>query len=110
NELRSFAYPFSEFNPASKKAVKEIYSSARTVEPGINHGRFDLFALRGVPIDMRGGIKAAEVWINRLKQQDNGWLIFFAHEICESPSQYGTTESIFSQCVDLCMDADAEFM
>lgn len=107
--MKSFAYPFGEYRATTKKVIGEIYTTARTVEPGINKGRVDMNSLYAIPIDIRGGIDLVEKWVGKL-EEDGGWAVFFTHEIVDRPSEFGSTQKLFSRAVDCCVEAGFEFM
>ena len=86
-----------------------MYDSARTSEPGINRGYVDLALLYAVPIDNRGGIELVKKWIRNLEDGE-GWLIFYTHDISENPTNYGTTIKLFSEVVDICVDAGFDIL
>jgi peptidoglycan/xylan/chitin deacetylase (PgdA/CDA1 family) len=107
--LSSFAYPYGEFSPASKKLIGELYTTSRMVQPGINRNTIDLIALYAIPIDMRGGIETVKKWIDEL-DRNGGWAIFFTHGVCDSPTEFDSTAALFSEAVELCEIAGFEFM
>lgn len=105
----TFAYPFGEFSPASKKLVGELYATARMVQPGINRNSIDLSGLYAVPMDIRGGLELVRKWILDL-QGNGGWAILYTHGVCEDPTDYDTTAEMLSATVDLCVEAGCEIM
>lgn len=94
--FNSFSYPFGEFNPSSKRAISNIYLSARTIEPGINVHKIDLAALKSVRLYESTGMKDLNLWLEKL-DETGGWLIFYSHDVSENPSQYGCSTSLFEQ-------------
>ena len=67
---------------------------------GVNHGTVDLQFLRAVPlIDLhidRDGIERAfdEAQIN------NGWLIFYTHDVTDRPSPYGCSPALVNHALE----------
>jgi peptidoglycan/xylan/chitin deacetylase (PgdA/CDA1 family) len=105
--LRSFAYPFGELNPSSKRVVGALYDSARTVEEGINAGIIDLAALSSVALFESDGIDAKENWLQAL-DATGGWLIFYTHDVCDPPKEWGCSIQMLSTVLDSCIDRGFE--
>jgi len=86
--FRSFAYPWGYFTRSSKRVISSLYENARTAEPGINVGEIDLAALKSVELFDSKGSENLRRWLAKLNES-GGWLIFFSHDVGESPSQFG---------------------
>lgn len=108
-QVRSFAYPFGNFNPACKRIIRELYRSARTVEPGINVARIDLVALHAVPLYQRLGVEKAKHWLKTV-DKNGGWLIFYTHDVACTPSVWGCSIDLLSQILDFCDDAGFQIL
>ena len=99
SSIVNFAYPFGSVTPATKQVVKRHFASARGSLPGVNSGVIDLACLRAntlysntVPIrDIQKLIEQNE------KKQ--GWLIFYTHDVSDTPSPYGCTPAYFESVV-----------
>ena len=90
-----FSYPRGQVKPRTKEIVQKYYKCARGISPGINIGRVDLNLLKGTRI--YGG-KGNFGWIKKFidhNRQENGWLIFYTHDVCALPTQYGCTPDFF---------------
>jgi peptidoglycan/xylan/chitin deacetylase (PgdA/CDA1 family) len=96
--LASFAYPFGEFSPSSKKVIKKHYKAARTVKSGINRGVIDLAGLFAVPLYESTSLNFIESCIDEVNLK-GGWLIFYTHDVCSNPSLYGVTEDKFERVI-----------
>lgn len=86
----SFAFPFGSVSFSSKTALSHRFSSCRGVGHGINAGSVDFADLRANPV----GIWEDEAIVSRLIDDAcgaDGWLIFYTHDIVDSPSPYGCT-------------------
>lgn len=108
-KLCSFAYPYGNYRPSTKKMLGKMYESARTVTPDINVGTVDLTALYAVNIYEKGGPLAIKSWAKKL-EKNGGWLIFYTHDICNNPSDYGCSIELFSYAIDTCLEAGFEIM
>jgi len=87
----SYAFPFGRVSPRTKRFYASHFESARGTHAGINIGRVDLAQLNVVSLEMRcWNEKAIETSIHRVLHS-HGWLIFYAHDVSENPTRYGTT-------------------
>jgi peptidoglycan/xylan/chitin deacetylase (PgdA/CDA1 family) len=102
--LRSFAYPYGATGLAEKKLVAARYSTARSVWPGINRGRVDLFHLLTYPVQaVAKDLETARRLLSRAKRM-NGWLILYTHDVTSNPSPHGCTPSQLSLIMGLARD------
>lgn len=100
--LTSFAYPFGNYNYAAKKVIIDSYKSIRTVESGLNKNKVDLSALRSIALYESSGIDKAKYWIKKLNKT-GGWLVFYTHDVDDSPSRFGCSVNLFNQVLELCV-------
>tara|TARA_R110002096_G_scaffold53369_2_gene138729 strand:+ start:339 stop:1103 length:765 start_codon:yes stop_codon:yes gene_type:complete len=90
-QIDNFAYPYGEATPALKAALAKRYQSMRGVQPGINQDRADRRLLKAVGIDGGdSGVATARRYLEGL-QQDGGWLIYYIHDVQETPTEWGCT-------------------
>ena len=88
---KNFAYPYGAVSPLAKRVLKPYFSSCRGIRPGLNEGTLDLSEL------LANSVYAAtfdEARMRSLVDQScavGGWLIFYTHDVCETPSAYGCT-------------------
>jgi len=99
---KSFSYPYGDFNLPAKRVVSSLYTSSRTVKPGINISKIDLNALKSVPIYEARSKNNIFKWIEKL-DETGGWLIFYTHDIKKNPSKFGCTIEIFQEVVAECI-------
>ena len=99
-KIENFAYPFGYGSFGRKGQLKAAFQSSRGIVPGVNSGTVDLQFLRAMPlIDChidRDAIERAldETHIN------NGWLIFYGHDVVEAPSPYGCSPALLSHALE----------
>lgn len=105
----NFAYPFGIHDPISKKTLSDTYYSARTIESGINRGAIDLAILKSVSLYEQKGWDSHLNWLKRLCES-GGWLIFYTHDVRESPSPYGISVNLFDKTVKECKDRQIEIL
>jgi peptidoglycan/xylan/chitin deacetylase (PgdA/CDA1 family) len=99
-KIENFAYPFGYGSFGRKKQLKAAFQSCRGIVPGVNSGTVDPQFLRAMPlIDQhidRDAIERAldETLIN------NGWLIFYGHDVAETPSPYGCSPALLNHALE----------
>jgi peptidoglycan/xylan/chitin deacetylase (PgdA/CDA1 family) len=106
----SYAYPYGLCGLAQKRWLSRNVRASRSVMAGINRGRVDLDFLRAVEISARS-LQATpmEGWLDRLAQE-GGWLILFTHDVCDTPSPYGTTTRALEAAVAGALGRGIEIM
>lgn len=96
--LTSFAYPFGIVTLGAKLAASTGYSSARGTRPGINRHIADLAQLKTIAID--DDLDGARRLIEETRRS-RAWLIFYTHDVQETPSPFGCTPDAFENVVKL---------
>ncbi|MGE0827855.1 MAG: polysaccharide deacetylase family protein [Hyphomonadaceae bacterium] len=86
--LRSLAFPFGETNRHVKDALPDDFTSARGINPGLNHGWVDLAQLKAYPFY---GWAALEPLLAALQKAHDkrAWMIVFTHDVGQEPSKWG---------------------
>ena len=99
-QIETFAYPFGYGSFARKYQLRDEFQTCRSIVPGVNVGGVDLQFLRAMPLidrEMdRNGIERAF----DEAQTNNGWLIFYGHDVTEQPSPYGCSPALLDQALD----------
>jgi peptidoglycan/xylan/chitin deacetylase (PgdA/CDA1 family) len=99
-EIETFAYPFGYGAFARKQLLKNTFQSCRSIVQGVNSGSVDMQFLRAMPLidrEMdRDGIERAF----DAAQENNGWLIFYGHDVAESPSPYGCSPALVNHALE----------
>lgn len=107
--LSSYAYPYGEVSPRTKWLMARRFASARGIRAGVNSGWIDLAQLRAVPLEARrwrpDEIAAA---IDTAKAQ-NGWLIFFTHDVSDTPTPFGCTPAMLAEVLERTLEAGVAF-
>lgn len=97
--LRNFSYPFGDVSPATRGAVQSHFASCRGIHPGVNRGTIDLGLLKAVSIyDRIHDTTRIERYLDEARQ-NNGWLIFYTHDVQDGPSHHGTSPKLFETLV-----------
>jgi peptidoglycan/xylan/chitin deacetylase (PgdA/CDA1 family) len=98
--IENFAYPYGLGALSHKRRLGQAFRSSRGILPGVNSGMVDLQYLRATPlveahID-RAGIDTA---FDEAVAQ-NGWLIFYSHDVANVPSPYGCSPPFLRHALD----------
>lgn len=101
----SFAFPYGEASPSTKKRLLHDYRALRGVQSGINRGKTDRGLLKSVALD--GGEPGLARALNAIRSVSEapGWLIFYGHDIRATPSQWGCTPDFFKTVLDAVQEA-----
>lgn len=104
----SFAYPYGEVNPRTKFLFGDAFPTSRGIRPGLNGKVSDLAQLKAVPIEARSW-KASDIerWVAAAKETDS-WLVFFSHDVSETPTPYGCTPQMLEHALRCVADAGIE--
>ncbi len=87
----TFAYPFGCASLRSKALIAQEFACARITEGGVNLKTMDLGLLKAVPLySGRTTEQAISASLKRTAAAA-GWLIFYTHDVCDSPGRYGCT-------------------
>lgn len=86
----SFAYPYGDVGVPAKCVLAGRFLSLRTVERALIEKDADLNLMPAVGIEGPDGEETARRWLGKAKAA-NAWLIFFTHDVVDTPSQYGCT-------------------
>lgn len=95
----NFAYPYNAVSYLAYPRMARNYRTCRAGENRINRGAISPQMLYGMEI------RQPEIHSEQLTQQIDavkvqpGWLIFFTHDISETPTPYGCTPAAFEKLV-----------
>jgi peptidoglycan/xylan/chitin deacetylase (PgdA/CDA1 family) len=98
--IDSFAYPFGYGSYARKHQLRKEFQTCRGIVQGVNAGAVDLQFLRAMPLidgemDADGIDRAFDD-----AQTNNGWLIFYGHDVTEQPSAYGCSPALLNRALE----------
>ncbi len=94
----SFSFPEGVVTLNAKAALSSMYTTCRTIEPGVNRDPVDLAFLRAYRVYSTSGVHGLRELIRR-NQGHNGWIILYTHDVGISPSPYGCTAAEFREIV-----------
>jgi peptidoglycan/xylan/chitin deacetylase (PgdA/CDA1 family) len=87
----NFAFPFGAISPNAKSVLAPRFSSCRGIQYGTNSGAVDLASLASTHVYARDFDAAALCALIDRNRELGGWLIFYTHDVTETPSLYGCT-------------------
>lgn len=98
--LDSFAFPYGEARPEVKRALGSRFSTLRGVRAQINRGNADRHLLNAIPLDggeagIQRAVEAAEALVHH-----PGWLVYYGHDVQDSPTEWGCTPEQFDHVCD----------
>jgi peptidoglycan/xylan/chitin deacetylase (PgdA/CDA1 family) len=105
-----FSYPFGHVTLRAKKRIGGWVSSCRGIVPGINESPVDLNLLRANSLYSRCPDPARIEMLLELNERRRGWLIFYTHDVSDSPSPFGCTPGEFESVVRLAVKRRAKVL
>ncbi len=72
----------------------------RGVHPGLNEGRAEMAQLNAIGIESRNWDHAAAMRAIERARQTNAWIIFYTHDVCDTPGPYGATPAMLADVLD----------
>ncbi|PHR94200.1 MAG: hypothetical protein COA69_00980 [Robiginitomaculum sp.] len=104
--LEHFAYPYGTTNVDLKRELQTRFKTLRGIAPHVHVGKADLNGLYSAPIFSGEKLEHTLRLIHGLKTRP-GWLTLFAHDICETPSEWGCTSKDFLRVVQAVQQSGA---
>jgi len=98
-ECDNFAYPFGGVSLAAKRALAGRFASCRGTGRGLNRGGVDLADLFSISIYARDFDRDRLCQLIDDAHAENGWLIFYTHDVAAEPSPFGCTPAQFRSIV-----------
>lgn len=101
-EFKNFSYPFGSETRLVKKFTSEHFRSARGIQEGINLKNTDLCNLK--TIKLYEGKHSLQHIFEKISEveQNNGWLIFYTHDVQDNYTEWGCSPAYFEAVVREC--------
>jgi peptidoglycan/xylan/chitin deacetylase (PgdA/CDA1 family) len=96
----NFAYPYGYGSIMRKRQLRTTFRSCRSIVPGVNSGAVDLHFLRAMPLIDIGIDRGAIDRAFEEAQTNNGWLIFYGHDVDDEPSPYGCSPALLTYALE----------
>jgi peptidoglycan/xylan/chitin deacetylase (PgdA/CDA1 family) len=97
--LTSFAYPYGDVSPRTKLLFSRRYPTSRGIRRGVNAGLVDLAQLKAIGLEHKAWNPATIERAVAQAVQRKGWIIFFTHDIGETPSPFGATPEMLDHAL-----------
>jgi peptidoglycan/xylan/chitin deacetylase (PgdA/CDA1 family) len=98
--ILSLAYPYGLYNDQIKQLVQAAgFTSARTVNAGLNVKTSDKFALLAESVGATTTLDQIKTWVDTAVA-NKAWLILTLHQVDQTGAEYGTTPAILQGLVD----------
>jgi peptidoglycan/xylan/chitin deacetylase (PgdA/CDA1 family) len=107
--LVNFSFPEGVVTLGAKASLSSVYSTCRTIEPGINRDPVDLAYVRANRVYSRFGIRRVKEMIARNAEQQ-GWLVLYTHDVTDRPSPYGCTPGEFEEVLKCAVQSQADIL
>lgn len=105
-----FAFPYGDADIGARSLLKKRYATCRGTQAGLNGARMDQGLLKAVSLERRIWAPGhARHWIEQLAQRP-AWLIFYSHNISDSPSLYGSTPAQLEEALELARTAGCDIL
>ncbi len=104
---RDFAFPYCASSVRTRRLFADRFATCRGGGGRINRGDIDLSFLGAVEIRQPEAEAAAQTkWIDDLAENP-GWLIFYTHDVSDTPTPYGCTPETFERLVAHAVESGA---
>ncbi|NNC37977.1 MAG: polysaccharide deacetylase family protein [Hyphomonadaceae bacterium] len=97
--IDNFAYPFGAVSALLKKTLAGQFKTLRGITPATHVNKADLNGLKSAPVFSGAKLDHTMTLIEGLKSQP-GWLTLFAHDIRDTPSEWGCTPEEFTAIIE----------
>jgi peptidoglycan/xylan/chitin deacetylase (PgdA/CDA1 family) len=106
-DFGNFAFPFGDVTLRAKKYIGQDVASSRSIWGGLNAAAVDLNLLRANSLygDSNNVPKIRELIIENARQKS--WLIFYSHDVRNTPSRYGCTPDLLKSAVEIAQQSGA---
>jgi peptidoglycan/xylan/chitin deacetylase (PgdA/CDA1 family) len=97
--LSTFAYPFGDISPRTKRLYSKLFPLSRGIRRGLNGKWFDLAQVKAIPLEAREWDPAViEDWVLKAKAT-NAWLCLFTHDVSDNPTPWGATPEMLKHAL-----------
>jgi peptidoglycan/xylan/chitin deacetylase (PgdA/CDA1 family) len=106
----SFSYPYGHVSLRVKRRLGRAYASCRGIVPGVNHWPVDLNLLKANSVYHHAFNPGRFQRLLEEATRTDGWLIFYTHDVSESPSDFGCTPAELERLVQLVSQTGARVL
>ena len=109
-EMSTFAYPFGDVSLSGKSRLRNRFAACRTVRAGHNRARIDLSYLRAVRLYDSALDEAKVTSLITQTVNRKAWLIFYTHDVEDTPSRFGCSPSLLRFALTAAVQAGVQIM
>lgn len=99
--LTNFSFPYGEQTARARRIIRKRFRTARSVYKGLNDGIIDLNCLKAVRLYESIHINKAKEMVD-LAIDRKAWLIFYTHDVSDTPSENGCSPAYFEEIIKYC--------
>ena len=103
----TFAYPFGDVAPGTKRALAGRFALMRALHPGLVTAGADLNQAPAVGVEGADGEARARRWLDRATGR-RAWLILYTHDVADDPTPWGCTPAALARLADAALAANFE--
>jgi peptidoglycan/xylan/chitin deacetylase (PgdA/CDA1 family) len=108
--LTSFAYPYGEVSVRTKLLFSRRFATCRGVQAGVNAGLVDLAQLNAIGLEHGGWDPALIESEVEAAVRRRGWIIFFTHDVSDSPSEWGATPEMLDHALSCVREVSIDIL
>jgi peptidoglycan/xylan/chitin deacetylase (PgdA/CDA1 family) len=98
-EITNFCYPFGRVSLPRKHQLQRRFDTCRGIYEGVNAGTIDLALLRVIELYDRTLTPEKLKRALQETRERNGWLIFYTHDVAETPSWIGCSPRLLRETI-----------
>jgi peptidoglycan/xylan/chitin deacetylase (PgdA/CDA1 family) len=106
--ITNFCYPFGRVSLPRKRRLVPRFDTCRGIYEGINAGVADLALLRVIELYDRTLTREKLERVLRETRERNGWLIFYTHDVAETPSWIGCSPQLMRETIAAIVAQDVQ--
>lgn len=99
-DLTNFCYPFGCVSLLRKLQLQKRFHTCRGIFEGINSGLIDLSLLKVIELYDRTLTRDKLYHVLRKARKNNGWVIFYAHDVARTPTHMGCTPALLHSTIE----------
>ncbi|MDR3509366.1 MAG: polysaccharide deacetylase family protein [Caulobacteraceae bacterium] len=104
-----FAYPYGDVSLDAKRALGGRFKILRALHKGLIETGTDLNQAPAIGIEGARGEDMALRWLKRARDR-KAWLLLYTHDVCETPSPWGSTPQVLGALIEAAKSMDFEIV
>jgi peptidoglycan/xylan/chitin deacetylase (PgdA/CDA1 family) len=109
-QAQTFAYPYGEISMTAKAITRSKFKVARALHKEIIRTGSDLNQLPAIGIEGHKPIDYYLYWLEKAAQHPASWIVFYSHDVSDSPSDFGTSPEILERLIKAGQTLDFDFV